>query len=102
MSATAVCNITLATVGTWATWASILTFAVAAVLWFGSTIVKVDQKRFEEKEVAADRKWLSAAIVEGGVNFTETVKVQSKFNRWAALATGLGVLLQAVAEFCRS
>jgi hypothetical protein len=102
MSAMAVCNTTLATLGNWATWASILTFAVAAVLWFASTVVKVDQKRFEEKEMAAGRRWLSAAIVEGGVNFTETVKVQSKFNCWAAFATSLGVFFQAIAEACKS
>ncbi len=80
-------------------WASILTGLIAAGLWFGSTVVKVNYEEYEVKLRAEGHPWLPAVGIEDvdGSNVLETLKLQSKWNRWAAGATALSVLLQAIA-----
>jgi len=81
----------------WLTWAAIAIYGFAALLWFGSTVVKVSAAK-----VAAAHKdatgWAPAQIVgDDGSDFYATVQLQSKWSRWAAFATGAGLALQAIA-----
>ena len=81
------------------TWASVVVQGGAAVLWITSTLVKV-----KAADVLADFQKTHGAnsgpsqiITDSGDDFGATVERQCYWNKWAALATGLGVGLQAIA-----
>lgn len=80
-------------------WLSIGAGAVSAFLWMGSTVVKVDHAKYEAALKAKGETWMPAAIIEtDGSNVTETMKLQSKWNRWAAGTTALAMACQVVAK----
>jgi hypothetical protein len=77
-------------------WASIVAFGVAAVLWVCSTRVKVSAK---EALIPDGDGWTPAgAIDDDGSEFFATVKRQSRWSGWAAVATAIGVALQALSN----
>lgn len=77
-------------------WASIVCGFLAALLWFKSTLAKVppdpDSSDFQITETDDGEPY----------DVLETIKRQVVWNRWAALATALAVLSQALAMFLRS
>ena len=77
-------------------WVSIVCGFLAALLWFNSTLAKVPP----------DPHSSDFQITETGnakpYDVLETIKRQVVWNRWAALATALAVLSQALAMFLRS
>ena len=77
-------------------WVSIVCGFLAALLWFKSTLTKVppdaDSTDFQITETGDGEPY----------DVLETIKRQVVWNRWAALATALAVLSQALAMFCRS
>ncbi|MGN6363351.1 hypothetical protein [Asticcacaulis taihuensis] len=80
------------------TWAAIIVQIVAALLWLGSTIVKVsaDKVLTDYQKIHGADSGPHQVANEDGSDFYATVECQSKWNRYAALATGLGIGLQAV------
>ena len=86
----------------WLTWASIAAFAISALLWFASTLITVDADKIA-KAYEEETGWGPAQIVEeDGSDFCATVRIQSKWSRWASLATAIALALQAVATACNS
>jgi hypothetical protein len=76
-------------------WLTVVFAGIAAVLWFTSTIVSVSAKRVEEERVK-QTCWSPTQIVSEGADFVETAQAQARWNRWAAAATGLAALFQAI------
>ena len=83
-------------VGTTLNWVSIVCGFLAAMLWLKSTLTKVphdpDSKDFQITEIGDGEPY----------DVFETMKRQVVWNRWAAFATALAVLSQAVSMFLRS
>jgi len=80
------------------TWASVAIEALAAVLWLVSTIAKksyADVER-EYQKTHGPGSGPGGIVGEDGTDFCGTAQLQGKWNRWAALATALGVALQAL------
>ena len=79
------------------TWASVAIQLVAALLWLYATVAKVDATKFS-KENTIDG-WEPAQIVNSANNsdVMATAELQTYWNRWAALATALGVAAMAIA-----
>lgn len=82
------------------TWAAVAVQGVAAVLWLGSTFVKVSAEKIvaEYQKIHGTGSGPAQIVGEDGSDFYATVERQSQWNRWAALATGIGVGLQAAAS----
>jgi len=79
-------------------WASVAVGLLSALLWFGSTIVKVDHKRYVARLKAKDIENKGGHIInDNGSNLDETLKLQSKWNCWAAAATAVAMAFQAIA-----
>jgi len=81
-------------------WVSAIAGLIATVLWFMATFVQVDYKRTLKKDGTAE-----PAITEdenGGreIDVLLTAKRQTRWNRWAALATGISMLAQAISLIC--
>jgi len=80
------------------TWLSIGVQAGAAILWFASTMVKVSAAKVE-----ADYQKIHGPqsgpfqIITDGNDFIETAQRQGRWSGWAAMATGAGIGLQAIA-----
>lgn len=80
-------------------WLSVAVQGAAAALWFYATVAKVGAA-----ELAAAYQQVHGAgsgpaqIVDDddGSDIVATLKLQTTYNRWAAFATGLGVLLMAI------
>ena len=73
--------------------------AIAAVLWLCSTLVTrsyADVER-EYQKTHGPQSGPGGLIDERGADFAATFKRQGRWNRWAALATAIGVGLQALA-----
>ena len=83
-------------VSTTLNWVSILCGFLAAMLWLKSTLTRVppdpDSTDFQITETGEDEPY----------EVFETMKRQVVWNRWAALATALAILSQAVSMFCRA
>lgn len=81
------------------TWASVGVQGLAALLWFASTVVRVNATRVEEayKKIHGPDSGPFQIVSENGSDFIQTVKLQALWNRWAALATGVGIGLLAIA-----
>jgi hypothetical protein len=77
-------------------WIGILFGLVAALLWFYSTIAKVDYTPQTDRQ-----GWTDAAItrIEGDrtIDVLSTADRQTKINKWAAIATALSVISQLAA-----
>ena len=77
-------------------WATIGFGFLAAILWLKSTLTKVpanpDSTDFQITDTGMGRPY----------DVLETMKRQVVWNRWAALATAVAVLTQAVSMFCRT
>jgi phosphate/sulfate permease len=76
-------------------WASVIVGFLAAGLWLvasGRVRVK-DPENFAQEAIAADRG--IALMDDEGTNVLETAKRQTRWNRWAAIATAISVALQA-------
>ncbi len=77
-------------------WVSAIAGVIAAVLWFIATVVTVKYKRTMRKDGTPE-----SAITEdenGGreIDVLLTAKRQTRWNRWAALATAISMLAQAL------
>jgi hypothetical protein len=70
-------------------WGAILAGFASAALWFRAATVMV---RKGDLRAAND-------IFLGGVAIQTTVRVQSQYNQYAALATATAVLLQTISSF---
>ena len=83
-------------VGTTLNWVSIVCGFLAAMLWLKSTLTRVphdpDSKDFQITEIGDGEPY----------DVFETMKRQVVWNRWAAFATALAVLSQAVSMFLRT
>ena len=82
-----------------ALWASVVVQGFAAGLWFYASAAKIDAKKaakdYQERTGAT---WSPAQIVyEDGTDFAASAQLQSVWNKRAALVTGLGVALSAIA-----
>lgn len=77
-----------------ALWISAVSGLIAAGLWFIATVIKADYE-----EIVEDG-FVEAALTENEngrrVDILRTAKVQIKWNRCAALATGISMLAQAI------
>jgi len=75
-------------------WVSAVTGVIAAVLWFIATVIKVDYEDIVKNGFA------EAAITENEngreIDVLLTAKLQTRWNRWAAFATGMSMLAQAI------
>ena len=75
-------------------WLSAISGLIAAVLWFIATLIKVDYKDI------VTNGFTEAAITENEngreIDVLLTAKRQTTRNRWAALATGISMLAQAI------
>lgn len=85
------------------TWGAIAMFGVSAFLWLASTLVKASAAKVK----AAYKKaggWGSPMQItdDDGSDFIATVRLQSLWNRWAALATAVALALQAAATLLNS
>ena len=80
-------------------WTSVVVQAAAAALWFWSARTSVTTAEIERavREVEGNDAWLPGGESVDGVALGPTVMLAAKWNRWAALATGVGVALQAIA-----
>jgi hypothetical protein len=81
------------------TWAAVAVQGVAALLWLGSTVVRVSAARVlaEHKKIYGPHSGPMQITGEDGSDILATIERQSRWNRWAALTTGVGIGLQAVA-----
>ncbi len=82
------------------TWAAVVAQCVAAVLWLLSTIVKVSAKKVEaeyQKVHGPGSGPFQIVDDADGSDFIATLQRQVRWNRSAALMTGLGMGLQATA-----
>jgi hypothetical protein len=71
-------------------WVSAISGFIAAILWFIATFVKVDYKGPGTPAITEDEN--------GGreIDVLLTANLQTKWNRWAAFATGVSMLAQAI------
>ena len=82
------------------TWFSVATQGVAAILWFYATVAKVSAAEVEAEYQKIHGPTSGPAQIEAddGSDVVATLQLQTKWNRWAAFATGLGVGLLAIAS----
>lgn len=67
---------------------------VAAILWFASTRVRVNAKKYAQR-VEADSGWSPAQIIASdGSDVVETVTLQGRWSMWASIAAGMAALSQ--------
>lgn len=80
-------------------WMSVGFQLAAAFLWFASTIVKRDAAvvAAEYQKIHGAKSGTFQIISDDGSDFIETAERQVFWGRWAALATGVGIGLQAIA-----
>ena len=74
--------------------ASALVGVIAALLWLIATLVYV-RPRTRQSEAG----WDDAQITANDQDVIETARLQTWWNMWAALATGVAAALQAASYF---
>jgi hypothetical protein len=81
------------------TWAAVGIQFVAAFLWLASTRVKVTAESVvaEYQKVHGPNSGPAQIVSEDGSDFTATAERQSRWSGWAAIVTGLGLGVQAIA-----
>jgi hypothetical protein len=81
------------------TWATVGVQFVAAFLWFASTRVKVTAESVvaEYQKVHGPNSGPAQIVSEDGSDFTATAERQSRWSGWAAITTGVGLSIQAIA-----
>lgn len=75
-------------------WLTVLFAVIAAALWFGSTLVKVDAHKARQAALAASGS-APAQISYGDADVVLTAALQTRWNRWAAGASAAAALCQA-------
>lgn len=75
-------------------WLTVLFAGVAATLWLGSTLVKVDAGK-AALAAKAESGWAPAQITFGSADVVLTAARQTRWNRWAAAASAVAALCQA-------
>ena len=79
-----------------ANWSIVIFSALAAILWFLSTTAHVSADSVAEQS-RKENGWSPMQIVsDEGADVFETAKRQTKRNRWAAAASCLAALSQAI------
>jgi amino acid permease len=76
-------------------WVSAGAGFIAAILWFIASVARIRFRDFER-----ETKNREFAIEYEGVDILETAKLQTWWNMWAAIATGISVALQAFSMLC--
>jgi len=76
-------------------WSAVAASGLAAIFWFISCRVRVNAKEFAA-EVSKQEGWSPAQIVTGEDDFVQTAMLQSRWNRYAAGASCIAALLQAL------
>jgi hypothetical protein len=79
--------------------ATCITALLAAVFWFMSGFAKVSREEAHRRALAranANDGWIDASITIDGADLAETQKLQSNWNRVAALTAGVSALCQSI------
>jgi hypothetical protein len=86
------------------TWGAVAMLGISALLWFASTLVKVSAAKVEADYQKTHGPGSGPAQIVGGdgSDFFATVQRQARWSRWAAVATGLALILQAGANMVGS
>jgi hypothetical protein len=77
-------------------WGAVVASGLAAVFWLMSCGVRVNAKKYAA-EVSRQEGWSPAQIVAGDDDFVQTAMLQARWNRFAAGASCVAALLQAMA-----
>ena len=88
-----------------ARWGSVAFGVIAAALWYRASTVKVS----EQQTLREDRRdgtlgpddHPGGIFVDDDTDFVASMLASSRWNKWAAAATGVATLLQAVAAAMR-
>jgi len=73
---------------------------IAAALWFSATFVKVPYERRFKKDGTPEPTITEDENGSGESDILLTAKRQTEWNRYAAFATGVSILCQAISLMC--